>query len=68
MQFALLIVEVRLKSICSSQIKLEKMNNDEIINVQSHPLQIVLDNIVTKKWDDIRLGMAILIARGRGLL
>lgn len=46
----------------------QSLDIDEVINVQFHPIPIVLDNIFSGKWDDIRLGMAFLIARGMGLI
>jgi ADP-ribose pyrophosphatase len=50
------------------KIENQKLDKDESIDVQTHPVQLVLDNISTNKWDDIRLGMAFLIARARGLI
>lgn len=41
---------------------------DEDIEVQYHSVPLVLENILSGKWNDIRLGMACLIARSKGLI
>ncbi|MGD6856429.1 NUDIX hydrolase [Bacillus infantis] len=46
----------------------QKLDKDENITVQYHSIPTVFDNISSGKWDDIRLGMSMIIARGRGLL
>ncbi|MFC4560196.1 NUDIX hydrolase [Virgibacillus kekensis] len=50
------------------RVEEQKLDHDESIVVQHYPSQLVLENIFTNKWDDIRLGIAFLIARKNGLL
>jgi ADP-ribose pyrophosphatase len=50
------------------KIEKQKLDIDENINVQYHPVRNVFNNIFTGRWDDIRLAMAIVLARGSGLL
>jgi hypothetical protein len=50
------------------KIEEQSLDIDENINVQFHSIPNVLDNIFSGKWEDIRLGMAFLIARESGLI
>lgn len=50
------------------KIEKQDLDNDEYIEVQKHPLHHMLDNISTNKWEDTRLGMAYIVARGMGLI
>lgn len=50
------------------KIEKQKLDEEENITIHTYPLHIVLENISNNNWDDIRLGMAFLLARARGLL
>lgn len=50
------------------KIENQNLDRDESINVQSHPLHLVYQKLFTGEWNDIRLGMALLIAKEKGLL
>jgi len=41
---------------------------DEDIEVHYHSVPLVMGNILSGKWNDLRLGMACLIARSKGLI
>lgn len=51
-----------------SKIGKSHLDLDEDIEVHYHSIPFVLENILSGKWNDLRLGMACLIARNKGLI
>lgn len=51
-----------------TKIETSQLDVDEDIEVYYHTIPFVLENIISGKWIDVRLGMACLIARSKGLI
>lgn len=51
-----------------TKIGKSQLDLDEDIELQYHAIPYVLNNVLSGKWNDIRLGMACLIARSKGLI
>lgn len=46
----------------------QNLDTDEDIQVLSYPMSSVIDNLLTQKWNNLRISMALFISKSKGLI